>query len=133
MRLNDLFPDHAGPGGDVEVTGITADSRRVAPGYVFAAMQGVATDGRNFIASALEAGAVAVLGEDLPEIDSGARINVENARLALAQAAARFYPVQPETIVAITGTNGKSSTVLDVCRLEICEHGNTRRNWAERS
>ncbi|MEO0449774.1 MAG: UDP-N-acetylmuramoyl-L-alanyl-D-glutamate--2,6-diaminopimelate ligase [Pseudomonadota bacterium] len=111
MRLNDLFPDYAGPGGDVEVTGITADSRSVAPGYVFAAMQGVARDGRNFIASALDAGAVAVLGEDLLELEGGARINVENARLALAQASARFYPVQPETIVAITGTNGKSSTV----------------------
>ncbi len=111
MRLNDLFPDYSGPGHDDEVTGITADSRRVASGFVFAAMQGVVTDGRKFIANAIEAGAIGVLGEDLPEIQGAARLNVENARLALAQASARFYPVQPSNIVAITGTNGKSSTV----------------------
>ncbi|MEO1659527.1 MAG: UDP-N-acetylmuramoyl-L-alanyl-D-glutamate--2,6-diaminopimelate ligase [Pseudomonadota bacterium] len=111
MILRELFPDYQGPGADLEVTGMTADSRRVQPGYVFAALQGVAADGRAFIPGALEAGAIAVLGENLPDIDGGAMLEVDNARLALAQAAARFYPQQPETFVAITGTNGKSSTV----------------------
>ncbi len=111
MRLKDLFPDYAGPGETSEVSGITADSRQVTNGYVFAAMQGVVTDGRRFIASAIEAGAVAIMGEDLPEFEGAARIEVANARLALAEAASAFYPKQPENIVAITGTNGKSSTV----------------------
>lgn len=111
MILRDLFPDYSGQAADAAVTGITADSRKVQPGFVFAAMQGVVTDGRKFISSALDGGAVAVLGEDLPDVAGAARVNVENARLALAQAAAKFYPKQPETIVAITGTNGKSSTV----------------------
>lgn len=111
MILKDLFPDYAGAGVDADVKGITADSRRIEPGFVFAAMQGVVTDGRKFIESAVQNGAVAVLGEDLPDTGAAARLDVPNARLALAQAAARFYPIQPESIVAITGTNGKSSTV----------------------
>lgn len=111
MILKDLVPFYTGPDAEAEVTGITADSRRVQPGYVFAAMQGVVADGRKFIPSAIENGAIAVLGEDLPEIGGVALIDVENARLALAEASARFYPTQPEQIVAITGTNGKSSTV----------------------
>ena len=111
MILKDLVPFYSGPGAEAEVTGITADSRRVQPGYVFAAMQGVVADGRKFIPSAIENGAIAVLGEDLPDTGSVARVEVENARLALADVSARFYPKQPEQIVAITGTNGKSSTV----------------------
>ncbi len=111
MILKDLFPGYSGQEADDAVTGITADSRKVQPGFVFAAMQGVVTDGRKFISKAIEAGALAVLGEDLPDIAGAARINVDNARLALAEASAIFYPRQPETIVAITGTNGKSSTV----------------------
>lgn len=111
MNLNELFPDYAGDRASETVTGITADSRQVQPGFVFAAMQGVVTDGRKFIAKAIDSGAVAVMGEGLPEIAGAARIDVENARLSLAEASARFYPVQPANIVAITGTNGKSSTV----------------------
>lgn len=111
MKLNALFPDLDGESGAIEITGITADSRQVKPGYLFAALQGVITDGRKFIPAALEAGAAAILGEDLPDIAGAAAINVGNARLALAEASARFYPRQPETIVAVTGTNGKSSTV----------------------
>ena len=111
MRLRDLFPHLAGPEGEIAVNGLTADSRKVAPGFVFAAMQGVVTDGRRFIAAAVEAGAVAIMGEDLPDIPGAAAVPVDNARLALAEASARFYAKQPATIVAVTGTNGKSSTV----------------------
>lgn len=111
MILRELFPDYTGPGSQAAVTGITADSRQVQPGYVFAAMQGVVTDGRKFIPGALQAGAIAVLGESLPDIPGAAAIEVSNARLALAESAAKFYPTQPQSIVAITGTNGKSSTV----------------------
>jgi UDP-N-acetylmuramoyl-L-alanyl-D-glutamate--2,6-diaminopimelate ligase len=109
VTLNELFPDH--DLGDLPVAGITADSRQIKSGYVFAALQGVVADGRTYIPQALAAGAVAVVGEDLPAIDGGVAIEVANARLALAQASARFYPTQPDHIIAITGTNGKSSTV----------------------
>lgn len=111
MILRDLFPHLTGPDGDVAVAGLTADSRKVEPGFVFAAMQGVVTDGRKFIPAAIDAGAVAVMGEDLPSIAGAVAVGVDNARLALAQASARFYPQQPATMVAVTGTNGKSSTV----------------------
>ena len=109
MTLKELFPDH--DLGDLPVAGITADSRQIKPGYVFAALQGVVADGRTYIPQALAAGAVAVVGEDLAAIDDAVAIEVPNARLALAQASARFYPSQPDHIIAITGTNGKSSTV----------------------
>lgn len=109
MTLKELFPDH--DLGDLPVVGITADSRQIKPGYVFAALQGVVADGRAYIPQALAAGAIAVVGEDLPAIEGAIAIDVSNARLALAQASARFHPVQPDHIIAITGTNGKSSTV----------------------
>ncbi|MDJ0920118.1 MAG: UDP-N-acetylmuramoyl-L-alanyl-D-glutamate--2,6-diaminopimelate ligase [Henriciella sp.] len=110
MRLRDLFPDRTGAEGDTPVTGLTADSRKVEPGYVFAALQGVVADGRTYIPQAITAGAVAVIGKDLPAMDAIA-IEADEPRLALAKASARFYPQQPGLIVAITGTNGKSSTV----------------------
>ncbi len=109
MNLKSLFPDFEG-GGDIPVTGLTADSRKVQPGFVFAAMQGVAADGRDYITAAIEAGAVAVMGHDLPAMSVPA-IDVAEPRLALAEASARFYPDQPGLIAAVTGTNGKSSTV----------------------
>lgn len=110
MKLRDLIPSVSGPDGDITVTGLTADSRKVKPGFVFAALQGVVADGRTYIPKALDAGAVAVIGHDLSAINAVA-IDVAEPRLALAHAAAKFHPRQPEMTVAITGTNGKSSTV----------------------
>ncbi|MEM7493195.1 MAG: UDP-N-acetylmuramoyl-L-alanyl-D-glutamate--2,6-diaminopimelate ligase, partial [Pseudomonadota bacterium] len=110
MTLDDLFPDLVDI-PKIDVTGLTADSRKVEPGFIFAALKGVAADGRDYIPQAVKAGASAILGEDLAEIEGAAAIEVGNARLALAEASARFYPTQPETIIGITGTNGKSSTV----------------------
>lgn len=111
MKLFELFPDLIGAErGDINVLGMTADSRQVRPGFVFAALQGVVADGRDYIPQALDAGAIAVLGKDLPALDVPA-LTIEEPRLALAEAAARFYPQQPDNVVAVTGTNGKSSTV----------------------
>ncbi|MEL8055585.1 MAG: Mur ligase family protein, partial [Pseudomonadota bacterium] len=110
MTLNEVFPDQNGL-PTIDIKGLTADSRKVAPGFVFAALKGVAADGRDYIPQAIEAGAVAIMGEDLPSIEGATAIEVNNARLALAQASAHFYPTQPKTIIGITGTNGKSSTV----------------------
>ncbi|HRJ69093.1 MAG TPA: UDP-N-acetylmuramoyl-L-alanyl-D-glutamate--2,6-diaminopimelate ligase [Beijerinckiaceae bacterium] len=100
------------------VTGIAFDSRKVQPGNVFFALAGSRTDGAKFIADAARAGAAAIIGEaarpaDLPATVIYAR--VDDARLALARAAAWFHPRQPGTILAVTGTAGKSS-VADFTR-----------------
>ena len=95
---------------DVEVAGLTCDSREVKPGFVFAALPGTVTDGRKFIESALENGASAILstGEmDLPV----PYLASDEPRLTYAKMAAGLYAGRPETLVAMTGTNGKSSTV----------------------
>lgn len=95
---------------DLAVTGLALDSRKVEPGHVFAALPGVKTHGRDFVSMAEDKGAVAILGT--PDIATRKPlIAVEDPREALAAMAARFYPGQPATIAAVTGTNGKSSTV----------------------
>lgn len=117
-RLADLFPEIAGPSADQTVSALTADSRQVAPGVVFVAVPGTKADGRLFAAQAAARGAVAVAGEgdrpaDLPE--AVAWIAVADARRALALAAARLAGAQPATVLAVTGTAGKSS-VADFVR-----------------
>lgn len=94
------------------VLGLTADSRRVRDGFVFAALAGSARHGRDFVNDAVAAGAVAVLsGGDLGFDPGVPEIVADNPRLALALAASRLFPRQPAMIAAVTGTNGKSSTV----------------------
>lgn len=115
--LGDLFAE-AGADAGLALTGLTADSRKVEPGFVFLAVPGNAADGRLFAAKAAAAGAVAMVAEgerpaDLP--DSVAYLAVPDARRALSQAAARLHPGQPGTVVAVTGTAGKSS-VADFVR-----------------
>lgn len=113
MKLGGLFPV-TGAISTLDVKGLTADSRQVCPGMVFFAMPGSRVDGTQFAAAAVQAGAIAVIGETLsspsgvlPEI----YIRVADIRLALARAAACFYPSQPEKILAVTGTSGKTSVV----------------------
>jgi UDP-N-acetylmuramoyl-L-alanyl-D-glutamate--2,6-diaminopimelate ligase len=113
-----LFAEAPADIADRAVAGLTADSRRVAPGGVFVAVPGIKADGRLFAAKAAEAGAVAVVGEgerpaDLPA--ATAWIAVADARRALALAAARLSGRQPATVVTVTGTSGKSS-VADFVR-----------------
>lgn len=96
----------------IDVNGITADSRAVKPGHIFAAIPGVKMDGRDFIADAVKHGAVAILTSELPE---GMTVKVpvlhsRNPRHSLAMLAARFYTPQPKWIAAVTGTDGKTST-----------------------
>jgi UDP-N-acetylmuramoyl-L-alanyl-D-glutamate--2,6-diaminopimelate ligase len=102
------------PLAGAEADAITADSRRVKPGTVFFAMPGTKADGLSFAAAAAKAGAVAIVADRKPEIDPGAPVLVAKSaaggtRAALALAAARLYPEQPATTVAITGTSGKTS------------------------
>ncbi|KQO60649.1 MULTISPECIES: UDP-N-acetylmuramoyl-L-alanyl-D-glutamate--2,6-diaminopimelate ligase [unclassified Methylobacterium] len=119
MNVGSLFPDlDVGPASSAIVTGITADSRRVVPGGVFVAVPGTRVDGKVFAAKAFADGAVAILGEgDRPAgLPAEALwIPVPDVRRALALAAARFSGRQPETVIAVTGTSGKSS-VADFVR-----------------
>src|SRR5262244_3870925 len=96
----------------IEVGGITADSRTVKPGDLFVAIAGSKDDGLRFVAPAIAAGAVAVMAQRVPPtpLPAGiAFVRVSDPRRALALAASRFYPRQPETIAAVTGTSGKTS------------------------
>ncbi len=114
MKLNDLAgeftaipPEYA----DLEIHGITADSRDVQPGFAFAALPGQTRDGADFIDDARTRGASAIFAQAGREIaDPGVPlIAVEDPRILLAKAAARFFDAQPETMVAVTGTAGKTS------------------------
>lgn len=110
MKLRELFPDLTE--SERDVLGLTADSRRVRQGFVFAALQGAAGHGRDYVAQARAAGAVAILSAgDLLEEPGVPHIVAPEPRLALARAAARLFPRQPPILAAVTGTNGKSSTV----------------------
>ncbi len=129
MKITELFdPDaapitalsHIGRGAaplpNLEITGLTADSRQVQPGFLFAALNGVATDGRRFAAEAVAKGAAAILTDDAAalSLDDATRQLVAividpNPQRRLALCAARFYPRRPATIAAVTGTNGKTS------------------------
>jgi UDP-N-acetylmuramoyl-L-alanyl-D-glutamate--2,6-diaminopimelate ligase len=96
----------------LKVAGLAADSRAVRPGFLFAAFQGVAAHGRDFLAAAKAQGAIAVLSEGDLGADPGIpHVVSKNARRDFALAAAKFYPRRPATLVGVTGTNGKSSTV----------------------
>jgi UDP-N-acetylmuramoyl-L-alanyl-D-glutamate--2,6-diaminopimelate ligase len=113
MRLRDLFSDDAMIEPRAEATvvaGLAVDSRAVKPGDLFFALAGHKTDGARFVEAAIAAGAVAVAGDHPP--DSAPRVpfvTTPNPRRALALAAATFYPRQPATIAAVTGTSGKTS------------------------
>jgi UDP-N-acetylmuramoyl-L-alanyl-D-glutamate--2,6-diaminopimelate ligase len=115
MMLSDLLPSDACCDGRFDstvVTGISADSRTVKPGFLFAAVPGTKSDGLAFLSQAVAQGAVAVLAQGRPAApapDHVAFVLVPDVRRALALAAARFYPRQPATIAAVTGTSGKTS------------------------
>ena len=97
---------------ETEITRISYDSRTTAPGDVFVAMTGFATDGHAYIGKAVAAGAAAVVCERPPEDSSVPYVLVENSRRALAVMAANYYghPADSMTMVAVTGTNGKTTT-----------------------
>ena len=113
MRLRDLFSDDARlppQAGAAEVSGLALDSRAVKPGDLFFALAGSKTDGARFIDAAISAGAVALAGDHPPPGDIRVPfVTTPNPRRALALAAAKFYPRQPQTIAAVTGTSGKTS------------------------
>jgi UDP-N-acetylmuramoyl-L-alanyl-D-glutamate--2,6-diaminopimelate ligase len=98
-------------GSEVEIRGLTADSRQVGPGFLFAALPGARTDGRRFIDQAVASGAVAVLAAPETPLPRGVVLVADaNPRRRLALVAARFFARQPRRIAAVTGTSGKTST-----------------------
>ena len=114
-RLSTLLARELSPDADPDITGVTADSRAVRPGFLFAALPGSVGDGRAFIPQALAAGAAAVLApQDTPD-PGGVLVRACDARRLYALAARRLQPAEPATVVAVTGTNGKTS-VATFCR-----------------
>lgn len=107
MRLSDLLDVPA----DADVTGFAIDHRKVAPGTVFGAFRGSTFDGEDFIAPAIARGAVAVVARPEARVEGAVHIADPEPRRRFADLAARYFAPYPEVMVAVTGTNGKTSTV----------------------
>ncbi|MDE1992637.1 MAG: UDP-N-acetylmuramoyl-L-alanyl-D-glutamate--2,6-diaminopimelate ligase, partial [Rhizobiaceae bacterium] len=117
MNLRDIaghsFPEVngqvGGALGDLEITGLSADSRRIVPGMAFVAVAGTKADGASFIADAISRGASVIVAGEGAKADSAPLLTVSEPRRFLAIAASNFYGRQPGTMVAVTGTAGKTS------------------------
>jgi len=107
VRLREL----ADVNSDSVVTGFAIDHRKVARGSVFGAFRGAVFNGEEFIPQAIERGAVAIVALPKAEVEGVPLIGDDNPRRRFAALAAKFYEPYPETVVAVTGTNGKTSTV----------------------
>ena len=127
----------------LEISGLTSDSRRVEPGFLFAALPGSRADGRAYIAEAVERGAVAVLappgnGDPGAAALLGRRriplVSDDNPRRRFALMAARFFSRQPRTVAAVTGTNGKTSVVCFLRQIWTQlgpQVGESRHSWRQ--
>jgi UDP-N-acetylmuramoyl-L-alanyl-D-glutamate--2,6-diaminopimelate ligase len=109
-NIFDFAQNHIG-----KVNGIADNSTLVKPGFAFVAIIGEKTDGHKYITSAIERGATTIIFQDEDKIDkfvSGVEyFKASDTKLAIAKLASTFYQNQPENVVAVTGTNGKSSVV----------------------
>ena len=110
-RLAEAVGMDAGAWGEEAVTGFAIDHRKVAPGTVVGAFQGTVANGEDFIPAAVSAGAVAVVARPEADVSGAAHLADPAPRRAFARLAAQFFRPVPETVVAVTGTNGKTSTV----------------------
>jgi UDP-N-acetylmuramoyl-L-alanyl-D-glutamate--2,6-diaminopimelate ligase len=125
LRLSDLLPaavaahDRAADIGDINITGVGSDSREAGPGFLFVAVAGSRADGRDYAAAAADAGAAAILTDERPldaaleaiAADGVPVLTTQTPRRELALASARLWTRQPGMVAAVTGTNGKTSTV----------------------
>lgn len=107
MRLCDL----ADVESDSEVTGFAIDHRKVSKGNVFGAFKGAIFDGEEFVPAAVERGAVAVVARPEAKVSGAIHVADEQPRRLFARLASKYFAPYPETVVAVTGTNGKTSTV----------------------
>jgi UDP-N-acetylmuramoyl-L-alanyl-D-glutamate--2,6-diaminopimelate ligase len=112
MKLGELLAK-AGleRGGDESVTGFAIDHRKVAPGTIFGAFEGATVNGEDFIRPAIAAGAIAVVARPEARVEGALHIADATPRRAFARLAAGFFSPVPATLVAVTGTNGKTSCV----------------------
>ncbi|MFZ0424142.1 MAG: UDP-N-acetylmuramoyl-L-alanyl-D-glutamate--2,6-diaminopimelate ligase [Xanthobacteraceae bacterium] len=115
MKLREILPadvEFDERHSDIDIGGLTADSRTVKRGDAFVAVAGGKADGLRFVDTAIAAGASAIVAERAPQSPlppTVAFVRAGNVRRALAQMAAKFYPRQPGVIAAVTGTSGKTS------------------------
>ncbi|MFN5244702.1 MAG: UDP-N-acetylmuramoyl-L-alanyl-D-glutamate--2,6-diaminopimelate ligase [Novosphingobium sp.] len=110
-RLAELAGIPIASPAEAQVTGFAIDNRKVAPGTVFGAFQGAAVNGEDFIPAAVTAGAIAVVARPEAKVEGALHIAADNPRQVFARLAAQFFTPVPATLVAVTGTNGKTSTV----------------------
>lgn len=110
-RLAELAGIPIASPAESQVTGFAIDNRKVAPGTVFGAFQGAAVNGEDFIPAAVTAGAIAVVARPEAKVEGALHIAADNPRQVFARLAAQFFTPVPATLVAVTGTNGKTSTV----------------------
>ena len=106
MRLGALIPG----GGEQVITAFALDHRKVAPGTIFGAFQGARVNGEDYIPAAIAAGAIAIVARPEAKVAGALHIADANPRRAFAALAARYFAPFPATTVAVTGTNGKTST-----------------------
>ena len=118
MRLTDLLDNLVPLSADAaatDISGLAVNSAQVKKGDLFFALPGTVRDGRDFIDDAIKRGAVAIVTDERPfnakKAMSVPVVQTDNPRRVMAKAAARFWPQQPGLIGAVTGTNGKTSTV----------------------
>ncbi len=123
MRLGDLVPgggdqptgeagnQPTGEAGNPVVTGFALDHRKVAPGTIFGAFRGARVNGEDFVAAAIASGAIAVVARPGVRVEGALHIAAAEPRAVFARLAATFFAPFPATTVAVTGTNGKTSTV----------------------
>ncbi len=110
MKLGQLVSGLEGAAAEQTVTGFAIDHRKIAPGTVFGAFQGAAFNGEDVIPEAIAAGAIAIVAR--PEVTVSGAVHIADGipRRAFAELAAKFFRPFPQTIAAVTGTNGKTST-----------------------
>ncbi len=110
-RLGALVDGLDGGDAAVEVTGVAIDHRQIAHGALFGAFRGARFNAEDVIADAVAAGAVAVIARPEACVEGAVHIKADEPRRVFAMAAALFFARAPQTLVAVTGTNGKTSTV----------------------
>lgn len=115
-EFSEILPVESPTLAELSITGLTADSRSVEPGFLFAALAGSHVDGAQFAAEAVRRGAGAILASHSADIDVAGTpvLRVADPRLALSLVSARYFSEQPRTMVAVTGTSGKTSVAAFV-------------------
>ena len=111
MRLGQIAGGVSGDAQDSLVTGFAIDHRKVAPGTIFGAFEGARFNGEDYIPDAIAAGAIAIVARPGLDVRGAAYLADDRPRRLFAQLAAKFFAPFPKTVVAVTGTNGKTSTV----------------------